>query len=86
MRSGAVCRGAGINRCLPRSPHKRLNASYQPLLVVGGYFLGTTGNLAKISQIYETSVDTAEPSHDVDFGDLKVHQLETQLRNLFDAI
>lgn len=44
------------------------------------------GSMAKVSQIYETSVDAAEPSYDVDFGDFKVHLLETKLRELFDAV
>jgi hypothetical protein len=44
------------------------------------------GSMAKVSKVYETSVHTAEPSYDVDFGDLKVHLSETKLRELFDAV
>lgn len=44
------------------------------------------GSMSKVSKIYETSVDTAEPSYDVDFGDLKVHLSETELSELFDAV
>jgi hypothetical protein len=44
------------------------------------------GSIATVSQIYETSVDVAEPSYDVDFGDFKVHVSETTLRELFDTV
>jgi hypothetical protein len=44
------------------------------------------GSVAKVSQIYETSVGTAESSYDVDFGDLKIHLSETKLLELFDAV
>jgi hypothetical protein len=43
------------------------------------------GALAKVSKIYETLVDRDQASYDVDFGDLKVHLLETELLELFDA-
>lgn len=42
------------------------------------------GSMGKVSQIHETLVDTAEPWYDVDFGDFKVHLLETRLLELFE--
>jgi hypothetical protein len=47
---------------------------------------GEAGSRAKVSQIYEAAVDTAEPSYDVEFGDFKVHLSETKLLELFDVV
>jgi len=44
------------------------------------------GSIASIREIYETSVDAAPASYDLDFGDLQVHLSETELLKLFDPI